>query len=155
MLLSGSCLFHHSLYFSTSLYFIHHSLYWSIICPDIQVKRVLCGQIGVYESILQIHEANSFFLFIKKGALLFYTFCTRYCITISFFIEFLTSLNIKAPPYWNPVCVFDVIRDAIIFVRRVYDKPYKWNTDQAVYVYTIQNGMLSVAAEYVYASTCE
>lgn len=103
MLLSGSCLFHHSLYFSTSLYLIHHSLFWSIICPDIQVKRVLCGQIGVYESILQIHEANSFFFFIKKGALLFYTFCTRYCITISFFIEFLTSLNIKAPPNWNPV----------------------------------------------------
>lgn len=85
------------------LILFHLSLFWSIICPDIQVKRVLWGQIGVYESILQIHEANSFFLFIKKGALLFYTFCTRYCITISFFIEFLTSLNIKAPPYWNPV----------------------------------------------------
>lgn len=97
MLLSGSCLFHHSLYCSISLYFDPSFVLISRLRGFYEDRLVYMNQ--SYKFMKPI----PFFFFIKKGALLFYTFCTRYCITISFFIEFLTSLNIKAPPNWNPV----------------------------------------------------
>lgn len=99
VLLPVSCLFHHSLFWSTTFCF-DPALFMSW-CPGLQGSKWTDWCIWINPT-----DFWSQFFFINDWALLFYTFCTSYCITISFFIEFLTSLNIKAPPYWNPVSMY-------------------------------------------------